>query len=77
MYKGSLLGLRYGQYFSENKLNVTSRKSACARLHSKVILRPHDLKDLEEILFETIKLDESASAFMFDLGEPFNHCPCI
>ena len=29
------------------------------------------------IKFNYIKLDESASAFMFDVGEPFNHCPCV
>ena len=40
MYRGSLFGLRYGQYFSVTRLKVTSRKSVSTRFVSMVILNP-------------------------------------
>ena len=40
MYRGSLFGLQYRQYFSATRLKVTSRKSVSTRFVSMVIFNP-------------------------------------
>ena len=43
IYSGLLLGFRYGQYFSDGRSTVTSRKFIRDRRISTVIVNLHDL----------------------------------